>query len=167
MTVATAEREETAHNPLDMLEEIVGANEWPFDRASQDEMLVQVAGRWCAYRLYFYWEEQLSAIQFTCQFDQVVPPDIRADFYPLLALINERLWLGHVDLDRNEGLPTFRYTALLRGAQGASVDVLEDIMDIAVSECDRFYPAIQFVVRDRQPADQALMAAITDTFAEA
>lgn len=167
MTLASAEQEGITHNPLDMLEEIVGANDWPCSRASHEEMLVQVTGRWGAYRLFFFWEEQMSAMQFTCQFDQFVPPEHRSAFYPLLAMINERLWLGHMDLDRADGMPTFRYTALLRGSQGASVDVLEDLMDIAVSECDRFYPAIQFVVRDGLPAEQALQSAITDTMAEA
>lgn len=167
MTLASVEWEGTTQNPLDLLEEIVGANRWPFNRASQEEMLVEVAGRWCTYRLYFYWEQQMSAMQLGCQVDLYVPPAERVSFYPLLAMINERLWLGHMDLERSDGTPTFRYTALLRGMQAASTDLLEDLMEIAISECDRFYPALQFVVRDGVPADQALRDAITDTVADA
>ncbi|MEM1399409.1 MAG: YbjN domain-containing protein [Pseudomonadota bacterium] len=167
MTLASAEWEGTAPNPLDLLEEIVGANRWPFNRASQEEMVVEVTGRWCTYRLYFYWEAQMGAMQVGCQPDIAVPPSDRSRFYPLLALMNERLWLGHMDLERSDGTPTFRYTALMRGAQASGTDLLEDVMEIAIGECDRFYPAIEFVVRDGMSADEALRAAITDTMADA
>ena len=38
-------------NPLDVVEEIVTANEWPFERAGDDELVVEIGGRWCDYRL--------------------------------------------------------------------------------------------------------------------
>src|SRR5256885_4386221 len=49
--------------------EIIGANDWSFERASNEEMLAEVAGRWCSYRLFFFWQEEISAMQFSCQFD--------------------------------------------------------------------------------------------------
>src|SRR3546814_4204221 len=48
-------------NPLDILEELVAANEWAFDRSSDDEMVVETAGQWCDYRMYFVWREDLNA----------------------------------------------------------------------------------------------------------
>jgi hypothetical protein len=37
----------SAANPLDIVEEIVSANEWSFDRTSEDEMIVDFPGQWC------------------------------------------------------------------------------------------------------------------------
>ena len=64
MTIAPMEIETAAHNPLDILEELVSANEWPFDRSSSDEMVVEATGRWCDYRMFFVWREDVHALHF-------------------------------------------------------------------------------------------------------
>ena len=66
--------EVTSHtgNPIDLVEEIVVANDWAHDRASEEEMIVEISGRWCDYRMYFLWQEELSALHFSCGFDMKV-----------------------------------------------------------------------------------------------
>jgi hypothetical protein len=167
MATTPVDFDQRPSNPLDLLEELVAANEWPFDRAGPDEMVVETAGRWCDYRMYFVWREQASALYFTCAFDCRVPETKRADVMALLALVNEKLWLGHFDVSSEDGLPMFRYTLLSRGWQHLSVEQLEDLVDIALCECDRFYPAFQFVVwAGRAPCDAVSMA-IMETAGEA
>src|SRR3546814_4328360 len=77
-------------NPLDLLEEMVGANDWAFDRASTDELAVEISGRWCDYRLYFLWQEDLGALHFSCLLENRVPVEKRREFSLLLALLNEQ-----------------------------------------------------------------------------
>ena len=96
-----------------------------------------------------------------------VPAEKRAPVSELLALVNARLWIGHFDLVFEEGTPAFRQTVLLRGADRLSVEQLEDLMDIGVVECERFYPAFQFLIwAGKSPAD-AIAAAMLDTVGEA
>jgi hypothetical protein len=33
-------------NPLDLVEELVNANDWPFDRFSDSELMVTMSGHW-------------------------------------------------------------------------------------------------------------------------
>ena len=167
MSVITLETTSYTANPLDIIEEIVNANDWAFDRRTTDEMFVEVTGRWCAYRLFFFWQDDISAMQFSCQFDMRVPHPRRGAVNELLATINERLWLGHFDVDAEDLVPMFRHTTLLRGAQGASVEQLEDLVDIALTECERFYPAFQFVIWGGKSPREAVSAAILDTAGEA
>src|SRR5271169_6931173 len=98
-----------ALNPLDVLEDIVTANEWMFERSNDDELIVELAGRWCHYRMFFVWQREIGALQFTCQFDMKVPDAKRSDVNDLLAMLNTRLWLGHFDLELQQGTPLFRY----------------------------------------------------------
>ena len=107
---------ESANNPIDLLEEFVSANDWRFDRTTDAEIVVELTGSWCDYRLYFVWQEDLGAVYFSCLFDVRIPPNKRAGAYHLLALINEKLWLGHFDLCSEELVPMFRHTLLVRGA---------------------------------------------------
>ena len=72
MTIASIGLETAAHNPLDILEELVSANEWPFDRSSRDEMVVEATGRWCDYRMFLFggktFTHFISPVPSTCGF---------------------------------------------------------------------------------------------------
>jgi hypothetical protein len=56
---------------------------------------------------------------------------------------------------------------LLRGARGASAESLEDMIDIAITECERFYPAFQFVLWGGKTPAEALEAAMLECVGEA
>ena len=167
MSLLTTEAAEIAANPLDAMEQIVTANDWVFDRRSDGEMAAEAPGKWCDYGLYFSWSHELSAMHFTCAFDLKVPPARRGALYELLALANEKLWIGHFGMDSDDGMPLFRHSVLLRGAPGASSESLEDMVDIAITECERFYPAFQFVLWGGKPPAEALQAAMLECVGEA
>ena len=119
--VAVEETPTSTLNPLDIVEEIVVANEWPFDRSNEDELIVEIAARWCDYRLYFVWQGEVSAMQFSCQFDMKATKARRHELNELLSEVNAKMWLGHFDVCPDEHTPMFRHTTLLRGAPRASV----------------------------------------------
>ncbi len=154
-------------NPLDILEQIIAANEWAFERRSDGEMAAEAPGKWCDYGLHFSWSHEISAMAFTCAFDMKVPAERREKLYELLALANDRLWIGHFGIEAEDGVPVFRHSVLLRGAQGASAESLEDMVDIAITECERFFPAFQFVLWGGKSPAEALAASMLDCVGEA
>lgn len=154
-------------NPVDMVEQIVSANDWAFDRRSDEELAAEVPGQWCNYSLYFAWREDMGAMHFTCAFDMKVPAAKRTAICELLAMVNEKLWLGHFGLWDEDGVPMFRHTSLLRGGAGLSPEQVEDLVDLAVSECERFYPAFQFVIWGGKTAREAVAASLLETAGEA
>lgn len=154
-------------NPLDILEQIIASNEWAFERRSDGEMAAEAPGKWCDYGLHFSWSHEISAMSFTCCFDLKVPAEARDKLYELLALANDRLWIGHFGIEAEDGVPVFRHSVLLRGAQGASAESLEDMVDIAITECERFFPAFQFVLWGGKAPAEALAASMLDCVGEA
>ncbi len=168
MTIAVAtETSIESGNPIDIIEEIVVANEWPHDRSDDDEMIVEVSGRWCEYRLLFIWQEDISALHFSCSFDLKVPKARRQPIYELLASVNEKVWLGHFDICSNSQLPMFRHSLPLRGTSGLSAEQVEDLVDAAITESERFYPAFQFVVWGGKSPAEALATAMIEPMGEA
>lgn len=163
MKMMSAVSKSALRNPLDLMEEIVSANEWLFDRASNDELAIEVQGRWSDYRIFAVWQHELGALQFSCQLELKVPGARRAPVCELVAELNGRMWLGHFDLGPDMVMPTFRHTLLLRGAAGASSEQLEDLVEFAIAECERFYPAFQFVIWGGKSASEAMSSAILDT----
>ena len=167
MSALSSLQTETAANPLDVVEQVIVANDWAFDRRNDSEMAAEAPGKWCDYGLYFSWSREISAMHFTCAFDLKVPAGQRTALYELLALANEKLWIGHFGMDEDDGMPVFRHSILLRGATTASAESLEDMVDIAITECERFYPAVQFVLwGGKSPAD-ALVASRLECEGEA
>ncbi|MCW8836341.1 MAG: YbjN domain-containing protein [Rhodospirillales bacterium] len=154
-------------NPLDLLEGIVSSKEWDFDRRTPEEMAVQVPGCWCDYSLFFSWSTEICAMHFSCAFDMRVPESHRSRINDLLATINEKMWLGHFGMWEDEGLPLYRHTIPLRGTSGASVEQMEDLVEIAIEECDRFYPTFQFVIWGGKDPAEAVALAMLDTVGEA
>jgi hypothetical protein len=167
MTALSLETKAASANPIDLVEEIVQANEWPHDRSCDEEMIVEISGRWCDYRLLFVWQREMSALHYSCGFEMKVPRGRRGPVYELLAAVNERLWLGHFDLADGDDSPAFRQGVLLRGVFGASVEQIEDLVDISISECERFFPAFQLVLWGGKSAKEAIAAAMIDPVGEA
>ncbi|NBX74843.1 MAG: hypothetical protein EBQ89_11185 [Alphaproteobacteria bacterium] len=167
MTFWTNADAASIHHPIDIIEEIVEANRWLFERAHSDEMVVELAGRWCHYRLFFVWQAEISALQFSCQFDLKVPPERRGAVLELLSAMNTKLWLGHFEVNAADGAIIFRHALLLRGARATNLSILEDMVEIALTECERFYPACQFVIWGGKSPDDAINAAMIDTAGQA
>ncbi|MCW9032996.1 MAG: YbjN domain-containing protein [Alphaproteobacteria bacterium] len=152
-------------NPLEVIEEIVLGKEWSCDRRSPDELAIEIVGKWCDFSLFFAWSQNAGALHFSCSFDMRVPENKKDEVFRLLIQINEKMWLGYFSFWEEEGLPLFRHTMLLKGQ--ISADQLEDLLEIAVSECNRFYPAFQFVIWGGKTASEAVEAAMIETVGEA
>lgn len=154
-------------NPLDPIEEFVDANEWPVERSTDEEMTVGVSGKWCDFHLWISWRAEINALHFACVYDMKLPDERQKALHPLLVLANERMSIGHFDLWRDEGLLLFRHTLLL-GTEG-EIDggQIEALFDIAFSECERFYPAIQYVLWGGKSAEDAAEAAMMECVGEA
>ena len=154
-------------NPIDLLEEVVSANDWPFDRFSDSELMVQISGDWCGYSMCFVWQADVYAVQFSCRFEHKVPPTKLAQVHHLLSAVNETLWLGHFEIASGEGVPIFRHTVPMRGLRNASVELFEDLLDTALLECERFYPALQLVLWGGRPVPEALQTVALEPQGEA
>jgi len=166
VAMSIAELDFSAANPLDLVEQLVSANEWLFERPTDEELAVCVDGQWNKYQLWFAWREDLSVMQFTCAFDMKVAEQRYADVCMLLAKINERMWIGHFDLCAEDGMLMFRQ-ALMVGDNGASSTQIEELVEIALLECERVFPAFMFLVWGGKSADEALAAAMLETHGEA
>jgi hypothetical protein len=167
MALLRVESTQTRHNPIDMLEELVSVNEWRHERSADEEMVVEFRGQWCEYRMFFVWQEDLGALYFSCLFDMKIPAGKRPPVSELLAMINERLWLGHFDLSSEEMSPMYRHTVLLRGTSGIVAEQLEDLLETAIGECERFYPAFHFALWGGTKPHEAMEAAMLETVGEA
>ena len=109
---------ETAYNPLDLAELVIMDRDWVFDRPAEGELIAEVNGQWCNYRIWFTWQEDSGGLTLSCALDSKLQKQSLSKVHALLALVNEKLWLGHFDINSEDTAVTFRHSLLLRDGAG-------------------------------------------------
>ena len=154
-------------NPIDIVEDVIHGKKWSFSRSDDYELVAEITSQWCQYRLYFTWSEQIRAISFTVTFDMKFPQSKYSSAHELLALINEKLWIGHFDITKKNGIPAYRHTVLSLPENEMLQHQLEDLVDIAIYECEKYYPAFQLVLFDDSLPSNALSVSTFDIIGSA
>ncbi len=153
--------------PIDMLAALFDARQWPHEIISPDEISGEIQGSWANYQVRAIWRTADNVLQLLCLPDIRVAEGKRKPAYELLALVNEQLWLGHFDVWSQGGMLVYRHGLLLGDEGLLSLSQAQGLIENAVDECDRFYPAFQFVLwGDKSPRD-ALDSAMVDAAGEA
>lgn len=154
-------------NPLDNIEELLNDHNWVYSRMNDAELLVEVAGRHCNYRILFIWQEAMNALQFNCQYDLKINKDNLFLAGASLLDINESLWMGHFEVNRESMTPAFRHTCLLRAADSRTIyEVMEDLVDVSLAQCERNYPAFKILSMNQTTDAQTMSLAVMETIGE-
>jgi len=159
--------EAALHNPVDVAELVVMDRDWSFDRLDDGELVAEVNGTWSNYRIWFAWQEDLGGLTLSCTFDAKLPKSAMPKVHALLALVNDKLWLGHFAIAAEESAIAFRHSILICNGMGTTAEQIQGLLDIAVQECERFYPAFQSAVWSGKSPAEALEIALFETIAEA
>jgi hypothetical protein len=155
-----------AINPLEVVEHLAAGNNWPFERAGEDEVAIIVTGRWTNYQISFTWMSEIEALHLACAFDMRIGELRLTEVQSLVSLINEQLWIGHFDIWQKNGVVMFRHALLLAGVN-ASGRQCEAVLGAALDACERYFPAFQFVVWAGKSAREAMDSAMFETSGEA
>jgi hypothetical protein len=160
------EREDDAA-PVDMLASLFEARGWPCEYVGEDELSGEIKGSWASYTIRGIWRREDHVLQLLCLPDIRVPDDKRAGLVELLALVNEQLWVGHFDIWSNGGVLLYRHGLLLGDEGLLSLAQAQVAVEAAIEECDRFYPAFQFMLWGGKSPQEALAASLVDAAGEA
>jgi len=163
-TLSTGHSEVLSHNPVDLAEELAGANDWAVERHGEDELTMFISGQYTDLQFRVFWREDFKTLQFACLFDLRVPEGRRSDIYHTIGLINERMWIGHFEYWAEEDALLYRHASLandpLLGAIGE--EHMSTMVETALGECERFYPVFQFVMWGGQTPEEAIESAMLE-----
>ncbi|QPC99406.1 YbjN domain-containing protein [Qipengyuania soli] len=152
--------------PLEMLVALFEARGWPCESA-HGEMSGEIQGSWTTYQVKGIWRPDDMVLQILCLPEIRVPDAKRKQAQELVARVNEQMWLGHFDIWSNGGVVLYRNGTMLGDDGLLSLSQAQALVEIAVDECDRFYPAFQFVLWGDKTPVEALDAAMVDAAGEA
>ena len=166
MNLAMRVENEEGTAPIDMLAALFEARGWPCT-VGREEIEGEIQGSWVKYAVRAIWRSDDNVLQILCLPDIRVPVHLRPQAFELLSLINEQVWLGHFDIWSNGGMLLYRSASLLCDEGTLSLAQAQSLIEAAVEECDRFYPAFQFVLWGGKEPIDALSAAMVDAVGEA
>ena len=160
MSLSDSFHNDRSEHPLDIVERMASLRDWSFDRAGDDEIAITIGGRWTSYDVAFTWLEDIEALHVACAFDLKIPDRKRAEITDLMSRINEQLWIGHFDMWSETDVVMFRHSLCLAGGASASDAQCSAVVKAAVSACETYFQAFQFVLwADRSPAEAVAFAA--------
>jgi len=156
-----------AENPLDILEVIAAQNEWPFERAADDEITVAVSGEWCNFHIRYFWVEDENLLQAAGMMDMRVQENKKAKVLETINLVNEKIAIGHFSIWTEDNSLMFRHSNMAGENQQVTPEICEKITDTILRESNKYYPVFQFVLWADQSPEEAIMSAMLETVGEA
>ena len=150
-------------DPLDAVEAVMIEQNWHFTR-EDNQITIEVSGQYGAYRIYFIHEEDMHAMQFCVQYDFTIAKEHSAEAIKTLSSVNQKLWLGHYEIPSDSDIPTFRYTMLLTGMSATNTNAqFGEIIEIALTQCERFYSVFHLLATGQNMCEQTLPLALMET----
>jgi hypothetical protein len=148
-------------NPLDNVEDILARMNWTYSRMNRNEIFMQVQGQHGVYRMMFMWNKDTELMQFCCEYDIRLADIQYNQACQIINNINYGLWVGHFHVSPESLIPCFRHTQMFRGLDLSSAsDHLEDLIKIALDECDFHYPALLMLAGEKTHDEEQLAFAL-------
>ena len=155
-------------NPLDLIEDLADNKGRAFTRHDDNVLTLTIKGQVAIYDLELEWQEEFASVITSCWMNLPVREEHQAAAAQTLQNVNENLWLGHFDFSTEGYKPTFRHTLMLRLVPvTVSAEMLSDLIDLALAECDRFHTTFKMLSIGDIRMQDALNAAIFETIGEA
>jgi hypothetical protein len=149
-------------DPIDLIESLARASDMEAQRVDDTEVHLSLQGSWRDVSLFFAWREEAQVLQIGAPLEIKVPLARRGEVLKLLAMINERLWIGHFDLWAEDGGIVYRNGAVISEEQGLTQKQAETILRGAMDAFEQFYPAFNYVVWAGQCAEDAIAATMLE-----
>ena len=145
------------YNPIDDIECLFIEKKHSTERRSNNEVVVQISGKWDDMLFFFAWEEQMNCLHISCLIN-IEPQDISLPtIFELLALLNEDIWVGYFSYWQEAQTPLFRHSIFIDRTDKNFIDKLTQVTDIALTECERAYPVFNAVFKQKIPPRRALL----------
>ena len=167
MDAVRPEEVDVPYDPLDVVEHVLVAENLPFDRTDEGDLAFALAGDWKDYELWFAWRPEGDCLQICCSLDLKATKARRPALHELVALINQRMWLGHFEIWTEDGEIVFRHALSLPDGERPTLAQAASMIDAAVEAADRFHPAFDFMIRGAKSPVEALDACMFETVGSA
>lgn len=145
------------YNPIDDIECLFTKRQHSTERRSNSEIVVEISGKWDNMLLFFAWEEQLNCLHISCLINLTPDAVNLPSIFELLALLNEDLWVGYFSYWEEAQMPIFKHSIFIDEKDTNLTSKLTQVLNIAITECERAYPIFHAVLKQNIAPRRALL----------
>ena len=128
------------NNPIDYIEEHFSRFFDNILRDSEDKVTINAKGLWNTYKISIIWSETKKIFEICTYLDNSRKTRTSNSVYLLISKVNEKTGLGHFNFNPKLNTIFFNHKASVKGQDSITIEQVEHFVDIAVQECDRFFP---------------------------
>lgn len=154
-------------HPIDIVEHLAEHYDWEFDRVAEDQIAMAIEGVWRTYSITLAWSNCDETLRLICTFEMDPPAEKLPALYDVMNRANDKCWTGAFTTWREQRLMVYRYGLLLTGGEIAGSAQINQLLNMAVSNCERFYPAFQLVCWGDETPAKAMDVAMTEAYGRA
>ncbi len=154
-------------NPIDYIEEYVYKLDADLFRDSANNLTLIYRGQWRSYSVVFKWDEQNKIISVSSYFDITKKEKINKNIYSLVSIVNEKINLGYFHYCSKLETVFFKYQVSFKGVDYLTEEQIEDILNVVINECDKYFPAFYLFFFKKQDPKYALSASLIETYGKA
>ncbi len=158
---------ESHRDALDVVEMVVASEEFAYERTGDGEVHFTAPGERLSHQIWFAWSDAIETLHICLSLEAKTSAKDPSKSFELLALLNERLWLGHFDMWSEDGAIVYRNALALPGGIVPEPGQVAALIAAAVEAGERFYPAYNYMLWAGKTAQEAVMAAMFETAGEA
>jgi hypothetical protein len=163
MSIELLEAPTAVADPLEAIEAVAFAQSFDFERIDGAELHLVAPGAWRDAGLWFTWRPELSTLQMGAPLELKVPPGRLTEASRLVAMVNERLWIGHFDLWSDDHAIVFRNAIVLPESGALDKSQAQFLISGASEAIDRFFPAFNYLLWGGKTPEEALEASLFET----
>ena len=150
------------HSPIDPIEEMIAANDWPFGPSNEQKSIAAVDADWRARHRWFAGRRNPGVLRLCCAFDVEAPEEKRGD-----ARAGDTIRLGQFATNDGRGSVVFRRGRAMFAEAGPSPAPYGTLAGAALHECGRCDPAFLLAIWGGKRPPDATAAALPKTRGEA
>ncbi len=154
-------------HPIDIAESIARAEEWDFERGSDETISFAIEGAWRNYLLLLDHVPSENSLRLMCRFDMAPQHENLPKLYEMLNTVNAACWIGSFTWDAELQHMVFRYGLLVGEDQLVDHDQIATMISAAVLSVERFLPAFELAIWTDKSPDEALQTAIAQAYGHA
>lgn len=154
-------------HPIDIVESLAASQHWDFDRIAENQIAMVIEGQWRTYSITLAWFPHDETLRMLCSFDMDPPAERLPVLYDTLNLANGNCWTGAFSFWEEQKIMVYRYGLVLAGGEMAGAEQISHLVERAVRNSERYYPAFQLVCWSDETPQQALLIAMDDAYGTA
>ncbi len=150
-------------NPLDSVEDLLIANDWVYNRLTNEELILDINGRSCDYTLCFTWNENSSLLKISCEIDEEIPEGKMGEAILVANELSQSMDIGFFFVNHDTKKLVHKYS-LLAGEDESDKSIIDrgylaSVVESILKDCEENFTVIKyFLNKDVCKSDKKLVS---------